>query len=137
MLNDCRDHTLAIVRESDTSWCERVFRIIHCSAIQETLDRHIGHNTIDHSLWRHVVLHNDVRIERVQVKRGHPVMRTDLRIFNIPARVRSLGFLCLGRDHDLLLVQQAINDRVPDRSRAESVCVVHTATIRHSEYQRD
>ena len=64
-------------------------------------------------------------------------MRTDLRFFHVTTRKRGLRFVGFRWNHNLFRVQHTIDDTVPDISSTQSVTVVGTCLICHSQDKGD
>ena len=87
----------------------------------------------DDRFRRHIVLHEQIWVHRVYVKRTYPVVLADHHILHITARVFSLFFDSSCWNRDLALAQIAVNDRVPDRSGTQCIDIVDTANIRNRQ----
>ena len=138
LIDDSRDDTLTLTLEVDAICChDRIDDRIHRTICKDYVRRHTRSRQRHDRLRRHVVLNNEIRVQRVKVERANPFVLARLHFLDITAWIVALDVLLARRDGDRLARKISVDDAVPDRSGSERVVVIDTADVSQSQGKCD
>ena len=134
LLHHCWEKSLLVISEVVTvcshnliGWCLNL-------TIDNVFDRNVLWFTLNQSLWRYVVLHNQMWIQAIQVKRHNPLMHTYYRVFDVCANKHFFFLVRILRwNNDVPFQKIVMYQNIPHTNLCIYIVVVNLGIIRERQ----
>ena len=132
-INDGWNNTRLVSSKVLTISSKRFARLsLNLSTCKNRFNIKLHDISIKDSFWRHVVLHNNRWIQRIQIKADHVIMNSNMRFFYKATWIITFGLVFNKWYCNFICKQSTIDNRIPYCSCSKRIVIVYATFVCYS-----